>query len=545
MMSNSETRWGVAAALTSFLLLGGCSFLIDTNKLQKGGSAGAAGQAGSGGALDAGDDVSDAGGADVSQPDADAAPGCTDDLACLDDDPCTVDTCNLTSGKCEHSPFQGIGLVNESMVGSGQDYTAIVQPGVDQIGLPVLTADGESFWLGYWYEVGSGTSGASRDVVIKHYQATPSAAPVEASLKSGSFSLDDLFTSPALVVRQFKSLGDAGVTAKRLAVVVGGDVTGAGAGVYVRMLDPDSLQPAGSTVVPPMLQGGMSPSDFADPVNSAPAALVMDDHLVFTWVYGAKLYTWDAHLGGVVNQTAEKHDVPNDVLNAVPIQGTNIGFKADFGAVLEIAKTGGIYSTDLWTHGNDQTLKNLEPNSGARLGVAAGAFLDPPDDLSIVAWSYESATGPVIKSGGAVCGGTDCNAAAFPGNSSSNEGAGMYPAISSTWLSAYSTVRGVAISQVLHKRDGADAGAAYSAVIATAMALDPNADAGSTQSYVNPPVLLVRGPVASASDKPKDSPYGHTAIAVTASGSIMVAWVEKDNGKMSLRARRYGTKQCN
>jgi len=171
-MMSSEIRIGTTAALASALLLGGCVFLLDTEKLQEGsggasGSAGLGGDGGDGAVPEAGGDAIESGGSGGSQTDADALPPCTDDLSCLDDDPCTVDICEQSSGTCVHQAHQGIGLTDVKMFGADSDGVATIQSGVDSIGVPVLTTDGESFWLGYWYE-----DGGSRDVVIKRFRQT-------------------------------------------------------------------------------------------------------------------------------------------------------------------------------------------------------------------------------------------------------------------------------------------------------------------------------------------------------------------------------------
>jgi hypothetical protein len=214
--------------------------------------------------------------------------------------------------------------------------------------------------------------------------------------------------------------------------------------------------------------------------------------------------------------------------------------------VLEL-QNGSIYSTKLWSHGNDTSLVDLDTTGGKRLGIAAAPLTDPdpksanPSSLSVAAWAYDTDGGPRITAAGALCRAGQCDAAAFPGEGNST-GEGMYPAACSTRLSGYPTsVRAVAITQVLHSSDGGG----YSAMLGTVFALEFGADGGSGQSLINPPYLLVRGPVANPSSKPEDSPLQRGAIAMSETGRIMVAWIEAEkNGKKSLRARRYGTKAC-
>jgi hypothetical protein len=180
-MMISEIRTGAAAALVSAILLGGCMFLLDTEKLQEGsggsaGSAGLGGDGGDGAVPESGGDAIESGGSGGSQPDADAGPPCTDDLSCLDDDPCTVDTCEKTSHTCVHQLHHGIGLINVDMPNADSEHVVTIQSGVDSIGVPVLSTDGDGFWLGYWYE-----ESGSRDVVIKYFQADEAAAPIGVS----------------------------------------------------------------------------------------------------------------------------------------------------------------------------------------------------------------------------------------------------------------------------------------------------------------------------------------------------------------------------
>lgn len=552
-MTHSQIRLGVTSSLASLLLLGGCMFVLDTEKLQEGqgGSAGQGGDGG-GGLPEAGGDVSDSGGsAGDAGPEADAAPQCTDDFSCLDDDPCSVDTCDST-GKCVHSPHHGLAIVDVKMYGAGSDNVATVQPGVDSIGVPVLTTDGDSFVLGYWYEVASEAS-TTRDVVIKRFPGEATVAPDQTSLRNAAFALDDLYTSPALLVRDFNALGDAGAPARRIAVIVGGQVTGAGGGVYVRMLNAGTLAPEVATIVPLSLESGLTGDDFADPTSSAPAAISMDDHMVVTWVRGGQLHTWDARLTNMTTAQTEHHTLTNEVTNAIPIQGTNLGVgAADFGAVLETKIAADIYSTDLWSHGNDGSLKNIDPSNGARLGIAAAAITDPsmgnPSSTSIAAWSYLSQQGPAMFASGAMCGGGQCNAVTLPsdpdaGSDDSTSG-GMYPSASSVWIDAVANTRAIGVAQVLHTSNGAPSGPAFTAVLATAFGLQVQGNGDMTALGINPGYLLVRGPVESPSSKPEDSPYGRTAIAVTKNGSIMVAWLEAESGKPTLRARRYATTMC-
>ncbi len=542
-MKSSEIRIGTTAALASAILLGGCMFLLDTEKLEEGsggasGSAGLGGDGGDGAVPEAGGDAIESGGSGGSQTDAEADPPCTDDLSCLDDDPCTVDTCELSSATCAHQPHHGIGLTVVNMFGADSEHVATIQSGVDSIGMPVLSTDGDSFWLGYWYE-----DGGSRDVAIKHFQAEETVAPTEVRLKGNNFMLDDVFSSPAMLVRDFAVGGDGGVANRRLAVVIAGSNQGAGPGIHVRVLDPDTLGPTTASLFPMTLAGYVDPNGFADPVTTAPGILLVDDHIIVTWVKDRELHTWDKRMLGSSNANAHTHDLPGDVLNALPIQGTNLTGNADFGAVLELAN-GSSYSTSLWSHGNDTTLVNLDSSGGARLGIAAAPLTDPvaanPSALSVAAWAYDTSNGPRITAAGALCGAGQCIAATFPGEGEST-GEGMYPAAASTWLSAYPDVRAVAITQVLHSPD--DGG--YSMILGTVFALEFGADGGLGKTLVNPPYLLVRGPTANPSGKPADSPFQRGAIAMSETGRIMVAWVEAEkNGKKSLRARRYGTKVC-
>jgi len=348
-----------------------------------------------------------------------------------------------------------------------------------------------------------------------------------------------------MLVRDFVVGGDGGVGHRRLALIVAATNQGAGPGIHVRLLDPDTLGMVTNSPFPMTLEGYSDTNGFADPVTAAPGILLVADHIIVTWVKDKDLHTWNKRMLGSSSPTLAAHDLPGDVINAWPIQGTNLTTgNADFGALLEIAN-GSSHSTSLWSHGNDTTLVNLDASGGDRLGIAAAPLTDPvlanPSALSVAAWAYDTSNGPRITAAGALCGAGQCNAATFPGEEEST-GEGMYPAAASAWITGHPDVRAVAVTQVLHTPD--DGG--YSAIFGTVFAVDFGAGGGgAAQSLFNPPYLLVRGPVANPSTKPEDSPFQRGAIAMSEMGRIMVAWIEAEkSGKKLLRARRYGTKVC-
>jgi hypothetical protein len=397
-----------------------------------------------------------------------------------------------------------------------------VEEGQYEIGPLSLATDNANFYLGFWAR---SEDGGAAKVTVRRHDTNPNLAPTARSLAEVYPALTTFYSSPALAPIS---------TGLRVAVAAR---SGTQDGMHLLTLKTSDL-----TVLedPKRIDYGS--------YNQFPAR----DTAPRIGTHGAGQVVIWAFEGNILMRRWAGTDVDffelgtdDDVTNLVPISGTAT---QAFGAVVE-ASVGVSEKLMVWKEGEASLAKEFDSESGARLGLTAAA-LEPATGTqfgNLVSWAHVNDSGAAsLKLGAAVCGDAGCTAESFqsPGLVTTE---GMRPAISVSREGSSATLRSVAFLYAAHAQD-AVAPKAVSTLVLNLFQLDmsnPDAETPFEDLPYNPPISLVTEPDLDAPVDPLQSPIRSTAIAITPSGSIMMAWVyQEEGGPASLWIRRYRLEAC-
>jgi hypothetical protein len=488
-----------------------CSFLLDTESLQKGGAAVASdgGSSGGGGA--------GGGGARV-----DGGPMCATDFDCQGPnfDGCKLVRCNM--GVCGAEKYTGVGIVPEGNV------EQVIE--ADEIGYPTLLVDNgtgmpnsPNFYLGVWKHTGT-----TSNIELHRYNENPSLGGASADLAGivpGAY--EQYGSSPGMVV--------AGIF--RLRLLFAGDPTGP-APMGMHELDINEVNfKAFAMTDQPKVDPGVSGYDTKP---RGPAPRMISDTWGM-WVQGDKLFFFDNQSPAMPVYAAKR------VLGFSPV----IGIGGPY-AILETEPAGSPAgaATELWASGSASLFALVGDTGGTRRGTAATWF---PEILqSIVLWSSAGPMGPSLKVNKAFCIGPFCQASIDDASKSTDDVPAAFPELASAKVPGRDRDRDFAESfQVTFARPD-DPMKATTALVGGLIRIEATSDAGADAgagtkaTAINPPTFLIAaqdGPVSAAPGEV----IGPTSIAMTNNGHVMAAWVERGIGGQThvLKTRRFLVKTCN
>ena len=282
-MSGAASILRRGSSMRSFILpfvffvsgVSACSFLLDTESLQKGGAAVANDGGGSSGASGAGGGaVGDAStGADSS------SPTCTTDFDCqgLNFDGCRIVHCNKGDGVCGPSEKRRVGVVPEGAVDRVTE--------ADEIGYPTLLVDNGNgmpnspmFYLDIWARTGTTNS----NIELHRYNENPLFGGASADLAGilpGAY--EQFGSSPGMAV--------VGLLGGRLRLLFAGDSAGLVAmGMHEVDIDEGTFKAAPQAQQPKVDPGVVG----YDTKPQGPVPRLISDNWGM-WVQGEKLFFFD------------------------------------------------------------------------------------------------------------------------------------------------------------------------------------------------------------------------------------------------------------
>jgi hypothetical protein len=515
-----ETSFMRSFGLPFVLIVSGisaCSFLLDTEALQKGGSAvssdgGSSGESGSGGA-----------GGSAAPPDG--SPMCATDFDCQGPnfDGCKVVHC--VSGKCGASEkWSGLGVVPEGNV------ELVTQ--ADEIGYPTLLVDNgnsmpnvPNFYLGVWKHEGTTTN-----IELHRYNENP-------SLGGGSADLAGIFPAAYEQFGSSPGMAVVGLLGGRLRLLFAGDPTGAAPmGMHEVDIDEGTFK-AAPVAQQPKVDPGVPGFDTKP---RGPAPRMISDNWGM-WVQGEKLFFFDNQTAAMPVYTAKR------VLGFAPI----IGIGGPY-AVLETepaANPAGA-ATEIWASGSNSLFALVGDMAGARRGATATFYPEAVDN--VVVWSSAGPGGPSLRTNVAGCLGALCQAFGGDMIKNSENVPAAFPEISSAKVAGRDRDRDFAESFQITFANPSDPSKATTALVGSVIRVETTADAGADSGAttapvpVNPPNFLITAQDAAVSAAPGEV-IGPTSIAMTNNGHVMATWVERGMGAQThvLKTRRFLVKQCN
>jgi hypothetical protein len=429
------------------------------------------------------------------------------------DDPCTKDWCE--QGVCKRKVHEGQGLVPEG------DAVRLLQ-GQYEIGPLSLETDNANFYLGFWAR-SDGTGQAK--VTVRRHDANPNSTAIVRTLDQVHSELTTVYSSPALApttsgLRVAVAARSANQDGMHLLTLKSSDLTTAGT---LERVDFGTYSSFPSVVTRPQI--GMNGTTQV---------------VAWTLDGAVRLRRWTGS-----NTDFFTFGSADTVSNLVPISGSAT---QAFGAVME-ASIGASDKLMVWKEGESTLATEFDSEAGARLGLASTpleADVGGPY-VSLVAWAHVTDDGRAsLKLGSAGCTAATCTAESFqaPGIVSTE---GMRPAIAVRRENASDTLRRLAFLYAAHAK-GSTGTTATSVLVLNLFRLDLddlNAEVAFEDLAYNPPISLVTTPDLAAPANPLESPFRSTAIAITPGGSIMMAWVyREEGGTASLWIRRYRLNTC-
>ncbi len=487
-----------------------CSVVLDTDALQQG-TGGTAGAGGSGGSTDAGGAGGSGGTSDSGFP-----PGapCESDLDCQPVD--AVNGCFHYECKdklCQAPRYSGGGIAITSVPNVETADQA------DDIGTPVLLADGTDLVLAAWKR-----NGTTTNIVIRKYDERIEVSPTAAELNAITMSrFESVSSSPGLIIRGIP---------RKLRMFAAAKPTGvASTGMY--QLDVDLSNLRMSATQPTKVDVGVVGYDTnahgpAPRLLPAPAL----GEPVGIWIQQGKLFFFDANNSGEVFGTKR-------VIGFAPLAATG-GLHAAL-ETTELGANDDQGQTELWTRGSPSLTALINDQPGARRrGVAATATgAESSGPLNFVAWSFERGTTPSLFYAGAGCDANQCTAVGSPAGTNPALPA-TNPAIASARVGT-SMERDLAATFQISGPDPNRPGTINTALIGGITRLGPNADGGSnlTARAMNPPSFVV-----TLQNNQMPVTLGPSAVAMTSGGLMMVAWVEQSQNRALLKTRRFQIKPC-
>ncbi len=533
-----ERNWGrqaLAFASAGIVGVAGCSFLLDTDKLQGGPALvpqqdptdGAVGQPDASSPPGDGSIVVDAAGGDASQR------ACVSSLECEDDnDLCTLDECDTEKRACK-ARVSWSGHPKISPIGSAAiPFTA------DDIALPTIAADASDIYVAAWYK----TKDATDVRLIRYDVQAPAVLPVQYELsdlnvKASIKGVSGFRSSPGMLMTPLPT--------RRLELAVAADPKGDGqVGVYRETLDPSSPIKVVTQPIPVAVStrdyaaDGMrvTPRMFRTRTGVAPTSSMT---VAVMWPQAGKLMFHDG-----TGSTAPLRiiDVPGkQVVNAVPVPGESLSV---FGAALELgSQTEG--ETKLWSSGREELLHSLSSveTVGPRYGISTtqieeGSFASRP--LSLIFWSYGKEKGHQIDSVAASCD-KECKTVALAPQGSSID-TGALPAVASARAVSL-TERNLALAFTVTNAQSLDQEQVTHVLVMWAAKVK-NGDLSTLE--LASPTFNVLETVTVPAQVPLGRVIGQPVVAVTPNGQVMVAWVLRDlkTQQASLHTKRYAISNC-
>jgi hypothetical protein len=511
--------------------LSACSLLLDTESLQKKGSAttttGSGGSAGNGGM--GGDDGGDAM-AVKDGPAYEAGRPCNSDSDCLpglDVDGCILYTCGPADDRTCKPPKPNTGGLG--VVAAGAIETVLT---ADEIGYPSIVADGSEFLMGTWHRTGVAT-----DVLLVKYPALPQgSAKVELSALAGA-TFRSYASSPGIITR-------SGVP-RRMRMLLAAERVGDAGGVGMHLVDLDVPMNSNnvklSTPQPTPADLGISgydtrPRSFPPRMFPSQNPLVMPDPSGM-WIQQQKLFTFDG-------TTAKEAFSTKHVLGFSPLAGMG-GVHAALETAEIVDGGNGVERTELWSDGSATLISLVGDDPGARRGVSSTSTTESGSNANILAWSFEPRMGlPQYDYAAAFCLGNSCSSVALP-----NMGMAIpavFPELASMGVMGSKTDRDIVQAFEVIFADTMQPTMADSVLFAGASRFtirSADLSNGSTQQ-MNPPLFIVdveAGPIGLAAG----DVLGPSSVAVTNDGQILVAWVVHPTTTTAvLKARRFSIKTC-
>jgi hypothetical protein len=494
-----------------------CSFLLDTESLQKG----AAPVSSEGGSPEASGGSGGAGGGSTI---ADGTPMCATDFDCQGPnfDGCKLVRCN--NGVCGAEKYTGLGIVPEGTVESVTE--------ADEIGYPTLLVDNgtsmpniPNFYLGVWKQAGNASN-----IELHRYNENPSLGGASADLTAilpGAY--EQFGSSPGMAV--------VGLLGGRLRLLFAGDPTGA---VPMGMHEVD-IEEATFKASPMTMQPKVDPGVLGyDSKPRGPVPRMISDNWGM-WVQNSKLFFFDNQTAAMPAYTAKR------VTGFTPV----IGLGGPY-AILETEPVGNPAgaATELFANGNASLFALVGDKGGARLGTASTWYAEALS--SIVAWSSAGPMGPSLKANTTFCIGAFCQSFVDDSTKSSNDVPAAFPELASGKVAGKDRDRDFAESFQVTFALPSDPTRASTVLVGSAIRAEAVGDAGSDAGAntkatpINPPTFMIASQAGPVSAAPGEV-IGPTSIAMTNNGHIMAAWVERGTGGQThvLKIRRFLVKTCN
>ncbi|MET0596213.1 MAG: hypothetical protein ABW133_26185, partial [Polyangiaceae bacterium] len=442
----------------AFLVVGasGCSLALDTDALKKGtgGAGGSGGSGGTGGTLDGG---------------AEGGVACNSDLDCQPVDAvngCNRYQCGPNKTCTGPVPYSGLGVV--SIAGN----VAETADEADDIGMPVLLADGTDLILAAWKK-----NGATTNIVIRKYdEDRPELSAVTAELNAITMGrFESVSSSPALIVR--------GVP-RKLRMLGAAKPTGVAAtGMY--QLDVDLANLRMSAMQPAKADVGVTGYD-TNPRGPAPRFLpTLVGEPAGMWIQQGKLFGFDATGGGELFGSKR-------VIGFAPL-AANAGLHAAL-ETTELGSTDDQGQTELWTRNSPSLTSLINDQPGARRrGVATTATgaEGSGGPLNFVVWAFEKAGTASLFYAAAGCDANSCASIGSPAGTGDVILPATDPAVASARVGMTSE-RDLAVTFELSGPDPLRPGMTNTALIGGLSRLGPNPDGGTLASTaLNPPSFIV------------------------------------------------------
>ncbi|HMI87323.1 MAG TPA: hypothetical protein VK550_24715 [Polyangiaceae bacterium] len=482
-----------------------CSLLLDTDALQKAGTAGASGAAGSSGAgAGGGTGDLDAG--------RDAGAACSTDVDCQPFE--TVEGC--TRYECKDKicapPRAHTGLGVVSVAGDAETADQ-----AEDIGYPSLVADGTDLVLAFWKR-----NGTTSNIVIRKYDERPEISPTSADLSAiSSNRFDSVSSSPGMIIRGIP---------RRIRLLAAAKPTGAAVtGMY--QLDIDLANLRVSPMQPTKMDLGVTGFDVS-PRGPAPRLLPSGlGEPVGMWIQQGKLFYFDA------NSTGDVYSAKR-VIGFSPLAAT-----AGVHAALETTDLGSTDDqgeTELWTR-NSNVLTTLigDIPSARRRGVATTATAEGTVPINFVIWSFERAGAASLLYAVSSCDGMQCPAVGAPAGTGGTLAA-TSPAAASARVTGATADRDMAAVFQVTASDPTRPSIVTTALLGGITRVTTTQDGGPAlaATAMNPATFFVTLTNAPAVN------VGPTSVAITPGGLMMVAWVERGATQALLKTRRFQVKTC-
>lgn len=475
-----------------------CSVVLDTDALQKG-TGGAGGGGGSGGT----------GGTD-------AGIACNSDLDCQPLEAvngCNRYQCGANKTCSAPVPYTGLGVVS---IAGGVTEAA---DEADDIGMPVLLADGTDIFLAAWKK-----DGATTNIVLRKYdEEHPELGAMDVELNAITMGrFESVSSSPGLMVRgvprKLRMLG----AAKPMGV--------AATGMYQLDVDVASLRM--SAMQPTKADVGV-PGYDTNPRGPAPRLLPGPAlaEPVGVWIQQGRLFGFDASGGGELFGTKRVIGFSPLAASAglhVALETTELGSTDDQG------------QTELWTRGSPALTSLMNDQPGARRrGVAATATgAEGSGILNFVVWAFEKAGTASLFYAAAGCDANSCASIGSPAGTGDVILPATEPAVASARVGTTSE-RDLAVTFELSAPDPNRPGMTNTALVGGLSRLGPNPDGGTLSSTALNPASFVVAYTTQGS-----AAISPSAVVMTSGGTMMVAWVDRSANRAILKTRRFQVKSC-